>query len=257
MPAPSPMGCPMDKAEFGASALAPDPSPDGGASLLSLLQFSDSFFPGGASAFSWGLESMQVDGLVAGAAEVHEMLCALLEGRWAGYDRPLMLAAHAEAADPSSRGLEALLELDALAEATTLAAGMRAASRRLGFTQLRVHAELGLEPAARCLEAVRDGRTPGHLPVVQGLVWHALGIPARQAEAVCAYGLCAGVSGAAIRLGKIGHLDGQRILTSLRGRIEAVLAMPPPRLDELWNGAPALELAAMRHEPRSARLFAT
>lgn len=227
------------------------------AGVLALLQFSDSFFPAGASAFSWGLESMHVDGLIGGAAEVQAMLGALLEGRWAGYDRPLMLAAHAAAAEPADTRIHPLSALDALVEATTLSAGMRSASRRLGFTQLRVHAQLGLQDAADFLERVRDGHTPGHLPVVQGLIWNALGVPARQAEAVCAYGLCAGVCGAAIRLGKIGHLDSQRLLSSLRVRIAALLATDPPGLDELWNGAPMLEIAAMRHEPRSARLFAT
>ncbi len=227
------------------------------AGLLALLQFSDSFFPAGASAFSWGLESLHVDGLIGGAPEVQAMLVALLEGRWAGYDRPLMLAAHAAATEPAQTRLDALIALDALVEATTLSAGMRSASRRLGFTQLRVHAQLGLPEAAEYLEQVRDGYTPGHLPVAQGLIWQALGVPGRQAEAVCAYGLCAGVCGAAIRLGKIGHLDSQRLLSGLRARIATVLATEPPDLDELWNGAPLLEIAAMRHEPRSARLFAT
>ncbi len=232
----------------------------GSADLLALLQFSDSFFPGGASAFSWGLESMHVDGLAAGGEQVFGMLCALLETRWAGYDRPLMRAAHLAASSPdggAETSFSALIALDGLCEATTLTAGMRAASRRLGFTQLRVHAGLGLEAAAGYLDQVCAECAPGHLPIAQGLIWQALGVKPCRAEAVSAYALCAGVAGAAIRLGRIGHLDGQRLLLRLRPRIDAVLAAEPPGLDELWTGAPALEIAAMRHEPRAARLFAT
>jgi urease accessory protein len=64
------------------------------------------------------------------------------------------------------------------------------------------------------------------------------------------------VTGAAIRLGRLGHVQAQRLLAQARPRIAAVLAQAPPALDDIWNGAPALEIAAMRHETRSARLFA-
>ena len=72
-----------------------------------------------------------------------------------------------------------------------------------------------------------------------------------------AFGLCLSVVGAAMRLGMLGHLESQRLLGRMRPTLDAAMAGDPPALDEMWTGAPALEIAAMRHEPRAARLFAT
>ena len=39
-------------------------------SFLALLQHGDSFFPGGATSFSWGLEGLCADGIVVDADDV-------------------------------------------------------------------------------------------------------------------------------------------------------------------------------------------
>ena len=44
------------------------------ATLLTALQHADSFFPGGGTAFSWGLESLCNDRQVASAADVERFL---------------------------------------------------------------------------------------------------------------------------------------------------------------------------------------
>lgn len=224
-------------------------------SLLGVLQFADSFFPSGATAFSWGLESLKQDGGVRDAGQVFELLRDQLTQRWAGFDRPLMHAASRAAQDGCD--LYAVRRLDRLCEAMTLSHGLREAGRRLGFTQLRIHAELGSELAAGYLEDVRAGLAPGHLPVMQGLLWTAGGFTGAQCDAMAASGLCTAIVGAAIRLGLIGHLDAQRLLLRARPLIEQVVRGEPPAIEGLWSGTPALDVAAMRHEARTARLFAS
>jgi urease accessory protein len=248
-------GMPMDR-----DAIAADAAPQA-AGLLAILQFADSFFPSGASAFSWGLESMHKDGLVNGTPQVFELLTALIEDRWACFDRGLMRAAHHAAARLQADGdgvfaFDELIRIDAHCECMTLNQEGRAASRRLGATQLKVHAGLGLPMAAAYLNEVLAQRAPGHLPIAHGLICQALGLSTLEGEAMSAFGQCTAVVGAAIRLGMLGHVDGQRLLMQMRVRIATVLTTHPPGLDDLWNGAPALDLAAMRHETRSARLFA-
>jgi len=235
------------------------PSPDDGGDaigMLGMLQFADSFFPSGATSFSWGLESLKLDGKVGGAEQVFELLCSHIEQRWAGFDRPLMQAARSAWSQRGAAALAEATELDRLCEAMNLVRGWRDASRRLGFTQLRVHADLGLGIAQVYLDQVRAAGLPGHLPVVQGLVWGAYGLSASGCDAMAASGLCTTVVGAALRMGLIGHTEGQRLLARTRPLIARVIDTPPPSTDELWNGAPALDIAAMRHEPRNARLFA-
>ena len=120
---------------------------DGVGALLALLQYGDSAFPSGASAFSWGLESLLADGLVQDAAQLLAVLRTWVEQRWAGFDRPLIRAAHQAAGEAMAHeGGEpaagpdghALIAIDQLCEAMTLNQGARAASCRLGFTQLRL-----------------------------------------------------------------------------------------------------------------------
>jgi len=245
----------MDKADIAAEA------GPGAASLLAILQFADSFFPSGASAFSWGLESMNKDGQVLDTPQVLDLLTALVERRWAGFDRGVMRASHHAAAvilahDGGAADLGELIRIDDLCECMTLNQEGRTASRRLEVPLLQVHDRLGLPLAAAYLREVQALRAPGHLPVAHGLICQALGLSAFEGEAMSAFGQCTAVVGAAIRLGVLGHLDGQRLLLQMRGRIATLLATDPPGLEDLWNGAPALELAAMRHEGRSARLFA-
>lgn len=252
------------------AAPMPPPEPAGQARpgiaippLLAILQFGDSFFPAGGTSFSWGLESLHHDRLLADGAQVEELMQALVARRWAGFDRPFLRAAHgasaglrAGAACAGQPGeLAALVALDLQCEAMTAAEGARHSSRRLGATQLRVHAELGLPAAQAYLDAVRDGRAPGHVAIVQGLVWPACGIALADCEAMSAFGLCVAVVGAALRLGLLGHIEGQRLLSRMRGFIAQVLQQACPPVDEAWSGAPALDIALMRHEGRAARLF--
>lgn len=241
-----------------ASRVGP-PGSDDTSGLLVALQLGDSFFPSGGSAFSWGLESLRVDGRVAGVDQVRELLCDLLASRWAGFDRPLTRAAHRISAaqfDEADAATPALLAVDGLCEAMTLCSGGRSASRRLGFTQLRVHGELGLAAASSYLRAVRAERAHGHLAIVQGLVWQASGLNLRQTETLAAFGYCTAVVSAAIRLGALGHLDAQRVLCGARLVIETTLDIEPPDLDDMWSGTPAIDVALLRHESRVGRLFA-
>jgi urease accessory protein len=236
----------------------PEPSDRAGESnLLTVLQFADSFFPSGATAFSWGLESFCEDAMIGGPGQIAEVLEALLEGRWAGFDRPLMAAAYGACTPAGACWMSAVVALDSLCEAMTLSDGIRSASRRLGTTQLKVHSALGLAEAATYLDQISSDPLKGHLPIAQGLIGRGLGLSLGECEAMAAFGQCVSVVGAAIRLGLIGHLDGQKLLSRCRSSIAAIQATPPPALDDLWNAAPGLEIAAMRHEPRRARMFAS
>lgn len=225
----------------------------GAEGLLKLLQFGDGFFPSGATAFSWGLETLRADGAVRGAAQVADLLDAWITLRWAPCERPLMQAARraAEAGDD-----DALRGIDRLCDAMAVPAEAREAGRRLGGALLRTHAAMDLSAAAAWLERVRRGETPGQLAAVQGLVAAAHGLPPAAADALSAYGLASAISGAALRMGLVGHVDAQRLLAALRPRIAALSALPVPAPEDAWNGAPAIDLAMIRHETGQARLFA-
>ena len=234
-----------------SSASPPEAIANGPISLLASLQQSDSFFPGGAMAFSWGLEGLMRDALVTDAT----MLLAFVESqalsRWASLDQGLMCGAW-RAGD----AFDVWHEVDALAEAMSLPPALRNGSRRLGRTLADVHARLGSETANRIRDAISAGRTPGHLATVQGAVWRSLGIAEEEARAISAHITCTGSVSSAVRLGIVGHLDAQRVLTLLRAPLARVLAQPAPPLDDLHAATFAADIAALRSQTHDARLFA-
>ncbi len=222
------------------------------AALLAALQHGDSFFPSGSLAFSWGLETLRNDGLLRGAEDVEWFVLDQLRHRWATFNRPVLVAAHCVADDP-----ESLVRIDRLVEAMSLAGEARDGSRRAGAALLSVHENLGTEGALAYHERVKARRAWGHLAVVQGLVWRGAGLDETAASAVSGHTLCVGLLGAALRLGSIGHLDSQRSLARLRNEIVKLSAVPAPALEDMCICTPEADVASMRHENESTRLFIT
>jgi urease accessory protein len=221
------------------------------AGILAALQFGDSAFPAGGFAFSWGLEGLAADGLVATAVDVAEVIEEQLVHRWNSMDRILLKGAY-EAA-----GLDAVIALDHLAEAATASAPMRSGSRRAGRALLGVFARLGHERAATYRLAADADQRLGHLAVAQGLVFKEAGLPASIAELLGGWTMVTGLAGAAIRLGLLGHLDAQAILTDLRRTLERLLSTDVPACPAIASFTPLLDIAVSRHPHRHVRMFAT
>lgn len=235
-------------------------------SSLLALQQADSFFPGGAVAWSWGLETLIADGrLGAGmplprrqrgvqrdrSAEVSGFVEGQLRHRWAGFDRTFLSAAWHAASD-----IQGLCALDAQVEALTLAEELRLGSRRVGQSLLGVHLAMGTPGAEAYQRCVLAGDAPGHLAVVQGLLWQRLGMDHEHCQLAAAHGLCTGLVSAAVRLGVMGHLDAQRVLTAIQPLLLDILARPVPDLEDACGFTPMAEIAVMRHETQELRLFA-
>ena len=220
-------------------------------SFLTALQHADSFFPSGGASFSWGLEALCADGLIRTADEVSLFVAGQHRHRWGSGDRPVLAAVHAAGDD-----LDVVSALDHLQEAMSLAGELRQGSRRAGAALLGVHARLETRNAAHYHAWVLADRAPGHLAAVQGLVWRGVGLDLDAALAVAAHGFCVGLIGAALRLGLIGHVEGQRLLAALRGVIAELAATPLPSLDQISTFAPACDVAVMHHETQTRRLFA-
>ena len=219
-------------------------------SFLALLQHGDSFFPGGATSFSWGLEGLCADGIVVDADDVSAFVAGQLSGRWAGFDWPVTRHAFDHADD-----LDALCGVDARVEAQTLACELRVGSRRAGAALLGVHARLGTPRADAYRRRIARGDALGHLAIVQGMVWRGAGVGRDALGALSAHSLCIGLLGAAVRLGVIGHVDAQRILTRVAEPVAEALDRPACPIEEIAAFAPQTEIASMRHETAEIRLF--
>ena len=222
-----------------------------GSRLFTLLQHGDSLFPSGLTSFSWGLEQLFEERRVTDAATLRRFVESQLRLRWASFDRAFLSASHAAAGD-----LELVARIDDLCAASIMAKELREGSARAGQALLAVHAKLGTTGVAAYRRWIGQGAAEGQLPIAQGLVWHANGFSESDAAALSAYGLVAGFAAAAIRLGLIGHIDSQRMISGLADTAEELALRPAPKLEDAATFTPATDIAAMRHEIAEHRLFA-
>ena len=222
--------------------------------MLSILQAiwqADGAFPSGSFAFSWGVEGVIALHPELDQAALAELTATIIRQRWLTCDRVALVQAFRAAGD-----LDVIAEVDRNVEASTFGSIMRDGSRRNGGSFLASHARLGDAMALRLRGAVRSGICLGHIAVMQGAVWQAMGLSELLAQLASAYGAASGVTAAAVRLGAIGALDGQKILRGCLPLIESLVADPVPDDAQLSSFIPFLEIAAARHARADLRLFA-
>jgi len=220
--------------------------------LVRAIWQADSGFPSGAFAFSGGLEAFYALTPAADAAVLASLLHDMLALRWATGERVALALAH-RAGD----NMGAVAAADAALEAATLVQSLRDGSRRNGHALLAAHERLGTEAAVRLRAACRGGTCLGHLAVMQGAVFRALGMELAAAIAAAGYAAAAAMVTAAVRLGRAGAIESQRALAGVLPLL-AELAADPPAPDALPESfLPLLDIAAARHPRAAMRLFAT
>ncbi len=166
-------------------------------------------------------------------------------------------AGGASDADRASGALDLIAAADAALDAAILVQALREGSRRNGMALLVAHERLGTAEARPLRAACRDGRCLGHLAVVQGALFRAIGMDLPAAIAAAGYGAAAALITAAVRLGRIGAIEGQRALAGVLPLLAELAAHPPPP-DAVPEGfLPLLDIAAARHMRAPMRLFAT
>ena len=219
-------------------------------SILRSLQHGDSFFPAGAIAMSGGLETLVDERRIDSVQTVEDFLTGQLLCRWATMERPIVVAA-----SRTCTNLKVLCDIDAQVEAQTLAAELRVGSVRSGRALLQVHSNLDTNNVEEFREMIQKDRAIGHNVVVQGLVWGNVGLSEHQIEVMSAHTFCVGLLGASIRLSVIGHTNAQAVFGRLHEIISGTLKETSIPLEGVSAFSPEQEIAVMRHENSTHRLF--
>ncbi len=222
--------------------------------FLTLLQFADGLFPAGAYAHSFGLEYYVQSGEVCDAAGVAQFLETYLKSSAAPTDAVALLCASRAA---KAEDLPACIAMDETLDAMKTVSELRDGSRQMGRQTLRVANHLLGHPLLKAFsEALGNESTPGHHPVVLGMIGAVMDWPPTELAAAYLYSTTAALVGAALRLMPLGQLAGQRILWNLTPLIAKLAAdVQGKTRSDMWTFAPALEIAGMRHARLDARLF--
>ena len=226
------------------------------ASFLFAFQLGDSALPTGRFAHSHGLEE-----LVASEPELSEAeLVELIESTLLEIVAPLDGVAVAEAHRlVGISDLDGLLALDATVTARKITPASRQASTTCGRRLAVLAASLTSEPTALLLSKhVVARRSNGNLAVVEGTLAGALGLGREEAVLLELRAASTGLLSAALRLGRISAIRAQALAASLVPTLCAALEIAcEVTAAEMRAVGPGLDLAAMRHTRREARLFAT
>ncbi len=218
---------------------------------LLAMQQADAAFPSGAFAFSNGVEGLAGLAYPFDGAALRCCVAVAIRQRWGGTDRVALV--HAFRADHDFHRLAAI---DSAIEAATPVEPLRAGSRRAGQALLASHTRLGTSRAAALKAAVASGWLLGHLAMVQGCLWRAMGLTETEAVAISGYQAVSGLASAAVRLGRVGAIEAQAVVRDMLAVVEACSARPVGSELVFTSFMPFIEIAAMRAAGADGRLFA-
>ena len=222
--------------------------------LLDILQITDSFFPSGAFAYSWGLETYVNEGTISDKSGLDKFLNAYLRGMIGKCDA-LVVKLSLEAAEREE--MQTLARLDRLTHSMKLARETREGSIQTGRQLLKVIRQIHKSGMLDAFEkSIAEGDAFGHQPVVFALVFKHFGISRDDTVSAFLYSTVSAIVSAGVRLIPLGHTDGQRAIAGVKPLL-ADITDDISRLneDDIFAFAPGIEIRAMRHEHLYTRLF--
>ena len=230
--------------------MSTDTAPEG-KSLLTLLQLTNSFFPTGAFAHSFGLETYVQRELVNDAETFERFLRSTLHHGLRNGDAVAIGLTY------KATEIGGIVDLDARLTAMKVARESREASIKIGKQFLRNTAILERnELLNEYAEQIQSGRCTGHHAIAYGLVASTAKIDLFSAILGYLHAHVVGQVSAAVRLIPLKPTDGQGIIDTIRPNlIDIARFAEGATIDDLSSFTPALDIRSMQHERLYSRLF--
>lgn len=220
--------------------------------LLHLLQTTDSAFPVGGFAHSYGLEGLVQAGLVETPASLDQHLRDTWLPMLTHVDFPLIRLSRDAAMEDAT-----LFRIDQLAWAVRATHESRRAQQAMGVQRLNLVARLSGHPRLSGLaDAARSKQWMANWPSVWGVECACLSIPVHHAQQAYGYQCIFGILTAALKLIAIGPTEVQTILYKHIQNLEAAIrASGPIAEDEIGWFSPLLDITGAQHEQAYTRIF--
>ena len=225
-------------------------------SNLSLMQLSDSFFPSGLYTMSNGLETFFDEKRVSSQNDISDFLEIILEQQLGPADSVALSNAYDCAKNDDILGI---IKCDNILNSMKLIQESRAASCRAGSQMIKcISAIFSNDLLKTYSEKISKNESPGTHPVVLGVCSFVMGIKKEQTKQMMMYGFCVSVTGAALRLGIIDHIQSQKILHEIKLKIQEILEkFSNTKIDDCWQFSPNYDLIQMTHENKFSKMFIT
>lgn len=210
--------------------------------ILNILQLSDSMFPIGSFAHSFGLETLISDGRVT-KDNFKEYLGSMLKNQVGPCDMVFMLAAN--------KNLNQAEELSKRYACYKVVPPFYKASLTMGKRLLSVGEKLTGNTYLKSLNEKQILH-----PIAFGTVTNVMDIPASYASNAFLYNWAASTTSAAIRLIPLGHDSAQKILHEIKETISEVYEKNKDKsIEDAWQFTPETEIAGLEHEKLYTKLF--
>jgi len=225
-------------------------------SELTLMQLSDSFFPSGLYTMSNGLETIFDEKRASSEGDVYDFLEVTLEQQLGPADSVALSNAYDCA---KSKDISGIIRCDDVLYSMKLIQESRAASCRAGSQMLKCIAAISSDNLLKSYsEKISKNDAPGTHPVVAGVCSFVMGIKKEQARQMMMYGFCVSITGAALRLGMIDHIQSQKILHKIKPKIQQTLEkFVDTKINDCWQFSPQYDLIQMTHENKFSKMFIT
>jgi len=223
---------------------------------LTLMQLSDSFFPSGLYTMSNGLETVFDEKRVRSESDVYDFLENILEQQLGPADSVAVSNAYDYAKNGNISGI---IQCDEILHSMKLIEETRSASCRAGSQMIKcICAISSTDILDAYSEKISKNESPGTHSVVAGVCSFVLGIKKEQARQMVMYGFCVSITGAALRLGLIDHIQSQKILHQLKPKIQQILEkFKDTKINDCWQFSPGYDLVQMTHEKKFSKMFIT
>lgn len=217
-----------------------------------LMQLADSFFPSGSYGLSSGLEPFAKSGRIRNKGDVIRFARNQMKYQITPCDCAVLAAVMQAAKD---NDLRRAVNVDDVYFSMKHIRAVRIASQRTGRQLLNTLVQITNDGfAKRFHDKVRRDTSPGMYPASLAVAANAMKIPAQSALRMFLYSYCASITGSAIRLGIISHVESQSVLMKLARDVNSAKVETGT---ELWQLTPITDILQMNHELDDLRMFNT